>query len=71
LLDSFEGCLILAIRRSSEIVTATLRECQEALRATEGTSYRLRAFSAEAASGEMTGLERFEVVSSEALQAPP
>jgi heme-degrading monooxygenase HmoA len=70
-LDGFEGSLVLANRRSSEIVTVTLWESEEALRATEGTSYRLCAFSAEAAGGEVTGLERYEVVSSEAWQAQP
>jgi hypothetical protein len=39
--------------------------------ATEGPSYWLRAFSAEAAGGEVTGLERYEVVSSEAWRAQP
>ena len=36
-LDGFEGSLVLANRRSSEIVTVTLWESEEALRATEGT----------------------------------
>jgi hypothetical protein len=35
-LDSFEGSLVLANRRSGEIVTMTLWESEEALRATEG-----------------------------------
>jgi heme-degrading monooxygenase HmoA len=65
-LDGFEGSLVLANRRSCEIVTVTLWESEEALRATEGVSYRLRAFGAEAASGEVTGLDRYEVISSEA-----
>ena len=65
-LEGFEGSLVLANRRSGEIVTVTLWESEEALRATEGVTYWLRAFSAEAAGGEVTGLERYEVVSSEA-----
>jgi heme-degrading monooxygenase HmoA len=70
-LDGFEGSLILANSRSSEIVTVTLWESEEALRATEGTSYQIRALGAEAAGGEVTGLERYEVFSSEAWQARP
>jgi hypothetical protein len=65
-LDGFEGSLVLANRRSGEIVAVTLWEREEALRPTEGTSYWLRTFGAEAASGELTGLERYEVISSEA-----
>jgi hypothetical protein len=52
-------------------VAVTLWESEEAMRATEGASYWLRAFSAEAAGGEVTGLERYEVVSSEAWRAQP
>jgi hypothetical protein len=67
--DGFERSLVLANRRSGEIVAVTLWESEEALRATEGASYWLRAFSAEAAGGEVTGLERYEVVSAEAWRA--
>jgi heme-degrading monooxygenase HmoA len=70
-LEGFEGSLVLANRRSGEIVAVTLWESEEAMRATEGASYWLRAFSAEAAGGEVTGLERYEVVSSEAWRAQP
>jgi heme-degrading monooxygenase HmoA len=69
--DGFEGSLVLANRRSGEIVAVTLWESEEAMRATEGASYWLRAFGAEAAGGEVTGLERYEVVSSEAWRAQP
>jgi hypothetical protein len=65
-LDGFEGSLVLANRRSGEIVTVTLWESEEAMRATEGASYWLRAFGTEAAGGKVTGLDRYEVVSSEA-----
>ncbi len=67
----FEGSLVLANRRSGEIVAVTLWESEEALRANEGASYWLRAFSAKTAGGEVTGLERHEVVSSEAWRAQP
>jgi heme-degrading monooxygenase HmoA len=70
-LDGFEGSLILANRRSGEIVAVTLWESEEAMRATEGASYWLRAFGAEAAGGEVTGLDKYEVVSSEAWRARP
>jgi hypothetical protein len=68
-LDGFEGSLVLANSRSGEIVAVTLWESEETLRVTEGASYWLRAFSAEAAGGEVTGLERYEVVSAEAWRA--
>ena len=70
-LDGFEGSLVLANRRSGEIVAVTLWESEEALRATEGADYWLRAFGAEVAGGEVTGLDRYEVVSSEAWQSQP
>ncbi len=70
-LEGFEGSLVLANRRSGEKVTATLWESEQALRATEGTTYWLRAFSAEAAGGEVTGLERYEVVSTEGWKGHP
>jgi heme-degrading monooxygenase HmoA len=70
-LDGFKASLVLANRRSGETVTVTLWESEEAMRTTEGASHWLRAFRAEAAGGEVTGLERYEVVSSEAWQARP
>jgi heme-degrading monooxygenase HmoA len=70
-LDGFEGSLLLANRRSGEIVAVSLWESEGAMRATEGASYWLRAFGAEAAGGEVTGLDRYEVVSSEAWRAQP
>jgi len=48
-----------------------LWESEEAIRTTEGASYWLRAFSAEAAGEVVTGLERYEVVSSKAWRAQP
>jgi heme-degrading monooxygenase HmoA len=38
-LEGFEGSLILANRRSGEIVAVSLWESEEAMRATEGASY--------------------------------
>jgi heme-degrading monooxygenase HmoA len=37
-LEGFEGSLVLANRRSGEIVAVTLWESEEAMRATEGAS---------------------------------
>ena len=51
-------------------MAVTLWESEEALRATEGADYWLRAFGAEAG-GEVTGLDRYEVISSEAWRAQP
>jgi heme-degrading monooxygenase HmoA len=68
-LEGFEGSLVLANRRSGEIVTVTLWQSEEALRASEEATYWLRAFSAEAAGGEVTGLDRYEVVSAEPWRA--
>jgi hypothetical protein len=70
-LDGFEGSLVLANQRRGEIVAVTLWESAEALHATEGATYWLRAFGAKGAGGEVTGLERYEVVSSEGWRAPP
>ena len=56
---------------ASEIVAVSLWESEEAVYATEGPSYWLRAFGVEAAGGEVTGLKRYEVVSSEAWRAHP
>jgi heme-degrading monooxygenase HmoA len=70
-LDGFKGSLVLANRRSGEIVAVTLWESEEAMRATEGADYWLRAFGAEVAGGEVTGLDRYEVVFSEAWRAHP
>ena len=69
--ENFEGSLILANRWSGGIVAVSLWESAEAMRATEGASYWLRAFGAEAAGGEVTGLDRYEVVFSEVWRAHP
>jgi heme-degrading monooxygenase HmoA len=68
-LDGFEGSLVLADRRSGKIVTVTLWESEEAMRVGEEVSYWFRAFSAEAAGGEVNEVERYEVVSSEPWRA--
>ncbi len=64
-LDGFEGLLVLANRLSGKMLVVTLWESEEAVRGGEEASYWLRAFSAEAAGGEVTDVERYEVVFSE------
>ena len=52
-------------------MAVSLRESEEGMRDTEGASHWLGAFGAEAAVGEVTGLDWYEVVASEALRAHP
>ena len=64
-LDGFEGLLVLADRQSGKILVVTLWESAEALRGGEEASHWFRAFGAEVAGGEVTDVERYEVVYSE------
>ncbi len=64
-LDGFEGLLVLADRQNGKILVVTLWEGEEALRSGEGASHWFRAFGAEAAGGQVTSVERYEVVYSE------
>jgi heme-degrading monooxygenase HmoA len=61
-LDGFGGLLVLTKRRNGKILVVTLWASQEAMRAEEEASRWLRAFGAEAAGGEVTSVERYEVV---------
>ena len=63
--DGFEGLLVLANHQNGKILVLTLWKSEEAMRGGEEASYWLRAFSAEAAGGEVTDVERYEVVFSE------
>ena len=65
-LDGFAGLLVLADRQSGQILVVTLWESEEALRGGEEASHWFRAFVAEVAGGEVTDVERYEVVYSEA-----
>ena len=67
--DGFEGLLVLANHQNSKILVLTLWKSEEAMRGGEEASYWLRAFSAEAAGGEVTDVERYEVVFSENEEA--
>ena len=64
-LDGFEGLLVLADRQSGKILVVTLWESAEALRGGKEASHWFRAFGAEVAGGEVTDVERYEVVYSE------
>jgi heme-degrading monooxygenase HmoA len=63
--DGFEGLLVLANRQNGKILIVTLWQSEEAMRSGEEASYWFRAFSAEAAGGEVSNVERYEVVFSE------
>jgi heme-degrading monooxygenase HmoA len=64
-LDGFEGLVVLAKHHNGKILVVTLWESEEAMRSGEEASYWFRAFSAKAAGGEVTSVERYEVVFSE------
>jgi heme-degrading monooxygenase HmoA len=63
--EGFEGLLVLANHQDGQILIVTLWESEEAMRRSEEASYWFRAFSAEVAGGEVTSVERYEVVFSE------
>jgi heme-degrading monooxygenase HmoA len=64
-LDGFEGLLVLANHQNGEILIVTLWESEEAMGGGEEAAYWFRAFSAEAAGGEVTNVKRYEAVFSE------
>ncbi len=64
-LDGFEGSLVLANRHNGHILIVTFWRSEEAMRGGEGASHWFRVFVAEAAGGEVTSVERYEVVHSE------
>ena len=61
-LDGFEGSLVLANRENGHILIVTFWHSEEAMRRGEGASHWFRVFVAEAAGGEVPGVERYEVV---------
>jgi heme-degrading monooxygenase HmoA len=69
--DGFAGTLVLADRTSGKVLAVTLWESEQAMNATEEAAHWLRVFSAQAAGGEVTSLERYEVVSSEVWRSQP
>jgi hypothetical protein len=60
--DDFNGALILVERGSGKVLGVTLWESEQAMDATEEAAHWLRVFSAEAAGGMVTGVERYEVL---------
>ncbi len=69
--DGFNGGMILVERESGKVLGVTLWESEQAMNATEEAAHWLRVFSAEAASGMVRGVERYEVVFSEVKGARP
>ncbi len=69
--DGFTGILVLADRKSGKVRAVTLWESEQAMNTTEEAAYWLRVFSAGAAGGEVAGVERYEVVSSEEEEVQP
>ena len=63
--DGFSGFLVLLERASGKVLGLTLWESEQAMNATEEAAYWLRVFSAEAAGGMITDVERYEVIFSE------
>src|ERR671911_2547264 len=64
-LDGFEGLLVLANRQNGHMLIVTFWQSEEAMRGSEEASHWFRAFGAKVAGGEVTGVERYEVVYSE------
>ncbi len=69
--DGFSGGLVLVERASGKVLGLTLWESEQAMNATEEAAYWLRVFSAEAAGGMITEVERYEVIFSEVKGARP
>ena len=61
-MDGFSGVIGLADRQSGRVVSVTLWETEEAMRASEEATNRLRENSAEATSETIAGVERYEVI---------
>jgi len=64
-LDGFKGSLVLANRQNCHILVVTFWHSEEAMRGVEEASHWFRAYGAEAAGGQVTSVERYEVVYSE------
>jgi heme-degrading monooxygenase HmoA len=64
-LDGFSGFLVLADRQGGKILVVTLWESEEALSGGEEAAHWFGAYGAEVAGGEVTDVERYEVVYSE------
>jgi hypothetical protein len=69
--DGFSGALVLVERASGKVLGLTLWESEQAMSTTEEAAYWLRVFSAEAAGGMITEVERYEVIFWEVKEARP
>ncbi len=59
--DGFKGLIALGDRQSGKLLGVAFWESEEALRASEEAANSLREESAEAMSGTIAGVERYEV----------
>ena len=69
-MDGFAGLLVLAKRQNGKILIVTLWETEEAMDGGEEASYWFRVFSAEVAGGQVTSVDRYEIVYSETENNP-
>ena len=69
--DGFAEVLVLVERGSGKVLAVTLWESEQAMNATEEAAHWLRVFSAEAAGGMVSGVERYEVFFSEVKGTQP
>jgi heme-degrading monooxygenase HmoA len=67
----FVGVLVLVEHESGKVLAVTLWESEQAMNSTEEVAYWLRVFSAEAAGGIVSGVERYEVFFSEVKGTQP
>jgi heme-degrading monooxygenase HmoA len=63
--EGFGGLLVLANRQDGKVIVTTFWENEEAMRGGEEASYWFRTFSADVTGGQVTSVERYEVVYSE------
>jgi hypothetical protein len=66
-LEGFAGAVVLGDRQSGNVQVVVLWETEEAMDASEESAYWFRTYSAEAADERVTGVERYEVIFSEAV----
>jgi heme-degrading monooxygenase HmoA len=59
--DGFKGFIALGDRQSGKLIGVSFWESEQALQASEEVGERTRSDSAEAVSGSVAGVERYEV----------
>jgi heme-degrading monooxygenase HmoA len=67
-LEGFAGALVLADRQNGNVQVIVLWDSEEAMSASEDSAYWFRTYGAEAAGERITGVERYEVLFSEAVK---